>query len=164
MQKEIVIKTGELAIGEKGAIIKTGSIGSCVVVAIFDKVAMVGGLAHAMLPNRKDGEVVARDMVDFNVGNTSAKYADEAVDNLLYGLKKIGAKIENMDAKLVGGASMFKRLTGDKHGIGFQNVESARSVLKKYNVNIDNEDTGGSSGKAVIFNLQTGLVEVITTL
>lgn len=164
MAKEINIKTGELAVESGAVILRTGSIGSCIVIAIFDKSAMVGGLAHAMLPKRKDSEKNDENQADFGSGNISAKYADEAVDNLVYGLKKIGGKIENMEAKLVGGASMFRKLSGDKNGIGFQNIESARNELKKFGIRIDNEDTGGSSGKAVVFNIQTGLVEVVTTL
>lgn len=158
------IKTGELIIEKAGAVIRTGSIGSCVVISIYDSISMVGGLAHCMLPTRKDGSPINYEAVDFSPGNFSAKYADEAVDNLVYGLRKIGGKIENMEAKLVGGASMFRKLSGDKNGIGFQNVESAKARLKKYNILLENEDTGGSSGKEVIFNLQTGIVEVITNL
>lgn len=164
MLKEINIKTGELAVGAEETTFKTGSIGSCIVITIYDRVFKIGGLAHAMLPTRREVELSEKIDVDFLKGNISAKYADEAVDNLLFGLKKLGGKIENMEAKLIGGASMFKKLTGDKNGIGFQNIESARNRLKKFGIYIDNEDTGGSSGKAVNFNLQTGLVEVVTTL
>lgn len=164
MIKNINIKTGELVI-EKGEVnIKTGSIGSCVVITMYDKISKVGGLAHAMLPTRREGVSPTIVDVDFSSGNISAKYTDEAVDNLLYEIKKNGGNIENMEAKLVGGASMFRRLGGDKNGIGFQNIESAKNKLKKYNIYVENEDTGGSSGKTVIFSLQTGLVEVITTL
>lgn len=161
---EIDIKTGELAIGKKDMVLKTGSIGSCVVISVYDKNLNIGGLAHSMLPTRKSGEKLALDTVDFESGNVSAKYVDEAVDNLIYGMKKIGGTIDSMEAKLVGGASMFKKLSGDKNGIGFQNIESARNRLRHYGVLIDNEDTGGSSGKAVSFNLKNGLVEVSTTL
>jgi chemotaxis protein CheD len=164
MSKEINIKTGELAIDSGNTIIKTGSIGSCIVVAIYDNVSIVGGLAHSMLPMRKEGSLNHSNIIDFDIGNASAKYADEAVDNLIYGLKKIGGKIENMSAKLVGGASMFRKLSGDNNGIGHQNTESARNKLNKLGIRIDNEDTGGSSGKSVVFNIQTGLVEVVTTL
>lgn len=100
---------------KSGVGIRTGSIGSCVVIAIYEKVLSIGGLAHAMLPSRRDVvEVIKPDLADFGHGNVSAKYADEAVDNLVYALKKMGGKIENMEAKLVGGASMFKKLSGDK--------------------------------------------------
>jgi chemotaxis protein CheD len=161
---EINIKTGELVIGKKDTTLRTGSVGSCVVISVYDKNLNIGGLAHSMLPTRKSGEKPNLSDIDFEPGNISAKYADEAVDNLIYGMGKMGVTIENMEAKLVGGASMFRRLSGDKNGIGFQNVESARNRLRHYGVLVDNEDTGGSSGKEVSFNLKNGLVEVTTTL
>jgi chemotaxis protein CheD len=164
MENEIQIKTGELIVERDDKIIRTGSIGSCIVICIYDKEAKIGGLAHSMLPTRRDSQKVELGSVDFSPHNTSGKYADESVDNLIYGLKKIGAKIENMEAKLVGGASMFRKLMGDKNGIGFQNIESARNQLKKNGIRIDNEDTGGNSGKAITFNLKNGLVDIITTL
>jgi len=142
--------------------IKTGSVGSCVVIAIYDRNDSVGGLAHAMLPHRRGKK--EEKMTDFKSGNTSAKYADEAVENLVRGIKAKGGDEKKLVAKLVGGASMFKKLTGDKHGIGAQNIESAREKLQSMGIEIDNEDTGGSSGKIVEFHVKNGMVQVNTTL
>jgi len=164
MSKEINIKTGELAVETDSAVIKTGSIGSCVIITLYDKVRKIGGLAHAMLPTRRDGTTPDPSTASFDEGNASAKYVDDAVNNLVYGLKKIGGKIEDTEAKLIGGASMFKKLTGDTHGIGYQNVEAARNKLKSLGIKIENEDTGGGLGRSVIFNLSNGLVEIVTSI
>ena len=87
----INIKTAELAVATNNGIIKTGSVGSCVVISIFDKEKKIGGLAHAMLPTRKvyhnDNSDKTED-IDYAPGNRSSKYADEAVDNLVRGMKK----------------------------------------------------------------------------
>ena len=69
-----------------------------------------------------------------------------------------------MTAKLVGGASMFKKLTGGGHNIGLKNIESARKRLEKLGIKIANEDTGGSSGKLVELHLTNGVLEVNTKL
>jgi len=55
MKNIITIKTAELAVGHNDDIIKTGSVGSCVVIAIYDKETKIGGLAHSMLPERREG-------------------------------------------------------------------------------------------------------------
>ena len=163
MSKVIIIKTGELAVSHNDDIIKTGSIGSCVVVSLYDSNARIGGLAHCMLAKRKT-EKNTESINDIGPGNSSAKYVDEAIDCLLASLEKMGGKKESMVAKLVGGASMFRRLSGDNHGIGWQNVESARKKLAELRIEIENEDTGGSSGKIAEIDLRTGILSVNTTL
>jgi chemotaxis protein CheD len=166
MSDTINIKTSELAVAKNSGIIKTGSVGSCVVISIYDRENKVGGLAHAMLPTRKhksDNDEEAEE-IDYEPGNKSSKYADESVDNLVKGMKKKGANLDNMVAKLVGGASMFKKLTGNSHNIGMKNIESARTRLDELGIKIENEDTGGSSGKLVELHLVNGVLEVNTKL
>lgn len=162
MAKLIEVKTGELAIGVKDDIIKTGSIGSCLVIVLYDGVNRIGGLAHAMLPKGEGSQ--NEEKVDFEPNNNSGKYVKESIDNLIFGIRKQGGQRENLYARLVGGASMFKRLTGDKFGIGYQNIMMGRDFLKQLKIPIENEDTGGSSGKTVEFDIKTGLVSVNTII
>lgn len=162
MNAELEIKTAELAIGQDGDILKTGSVGSCLVIVLYDKEARVGGLAHAMMPT---GDVVAMgQVIDFSPGNNSGKYVNEAIDNLLVGVVKKGANRRKLTARLVGGASMFRRLTGDKYGIGFQNIEAAHMYLKTLGIPIENEDIAGASGKTVEFDLKTGIISINTMI
>jgi chemotaxis protein CheD len=155
MPDEVSVKTGGIAVGAKNLIIKTGSVGSCVVIALYDEVNKIGGLAHAMLPTQRSEKE--------EDGDSPAKYADEAVDKLVEEIEKAGGNKGGLIAKLVGGAAMFKKFVTHKN-IGDQNVISARESLSKYGIHIENEDTGGGMGKSVEMNLATGLVEVKTTL
>jgi len=154
MGKEIVIKTAELAVGHNDDVLQTGSIGSCLVVALYDPENKVGGLAHTMLPyNRKKSST-----------KSPAKYVPEGIDNLVADLEKIGGDKNNFVAKLVGGATMFKRLSGDHHSIGNKNIEIGREHLQELGIKVEKEDTGGGSGKMVDFHLDTGIVSVTTRL
>lgn len=155
MAEIIEIKTAELYVGHNDQIIKTGSVGSCVVIAMYDKEKRVGGLAHAMLPHRKS---------DIIEDKYKARYVDEAIVNLVLGLKAVGSNVKNLSAKLVGGASMFRKLTDEKNSIGLQNVKMAHQKLDELKIPIEAEDTGGSSGKMVIFDLKSGIVDVSTAL
>jgi chemotaxis protein CheD len=155
MSEIIEIKTAELYVGHNDQVIKTGSVGSCVVVALYDKEKKIGGLAHAMLPHRKNNIIENKYL---------ARYVDEAIINLLEDLKLAGSNKKNLVAKLVGGASMFRKLTEEKNSIGTQNIKIARYTLERLNIPIEAEDTGGSSGKMVIFDLRTGIVDVSTAL
>lgn len=76
----------------------------------------------------------------------------------------MGTKPENLKAKLVGGSKMFRFLSGDDHGIGFRNAEMARKQLLLLGIPIESEDVGGSVGRSAEFNIDNGLVQVMTVL
>jgi len=157
MREKITLRTGQMSVAHNDALIETGSIGSCVVVALYDDKVRVGGMAHSMLPTR-------RKKLDSSDKSFSFRYVDEAIQGLLQEVEKAGGKKNNITARLVGGAKMFKHLTGDDEGIGFQNIAKAREVLEGMKIDILSEDVGGSSGRLAVFDLVTGVVEVDTKM
>jgi chemotaxis protein CheD len=157
MGNTINIKTAELAASHNDDIIKTGSIGSCVVISLYDPDNKIGGLAHAMLPSQKHKDHDHGDV------EAEAKYADKAVDNLISEIRKKGGKKDNLIAKLIGGASMFKHLSSG-HSIGKANIESAHNRLQELGIKVESEDTGGTTGKLVEMDLRNGMVKVNTVL
>ena len=70
-----------------------------------------------------------------------------------------GAKKENLEAKLVGGANMFPALKSD---IGKENVLAAKLILKKEGIRLVGESVGGSQGRSVEFPIASGIVTVKT--
>ena len=153
------VKTAEYAVSHNDDIIKTGSVGSCIVITLYDKEKRIGGLAHAMLPEHNKKTTIGDDKKDNN-----AKYVTDAIDLLLEGVIKAGGQQNTLEAKLVGGASMFRRLAHEKHSIGHKNTVAARNYLERLGINIQGEDTGGSSGKIAELNLTNGVLEVNTKL
>lgn len=168
MTSEIItINMAEMAVGSHDTVIRTMSLGSCIAIILYDNKAKVGGMAHVMLPMRK---VASANFVEETQRNnisgsgSVAKFADEAVERLLHEIEKMGAKREDIRAKLVGGAKMFRLLGGDDKGIGFRNAESARSQLSIYGIQIESEDVGGTAGRSVDFNIGNGLAQIITVI
>lgn len=158
MEAQIInINMAEMAVGKEHTRIRTSSLGSCVAIVLYDATTQVGGMAHIMLPSRDDKPA---DVID----EFSAKYADEAVDKLIFEIEKLGGKKECLKAKLVGGAKMFRILSGDNFGVGYRNAEAARIRLKVLNIPIEAEDIGGTVGRAADFNIGNGLVEVVTVI
>ena len=158
MKKKINIRTGQSAVAHKDFILRTDSIGSCIVVAIYDESTQIGGLAHAMLPEEN---VKAKDGGDSEL---QAKYADQAVALLIKDIVAAGGIKRKLEARLIGGAKMFKLLSGDNYGIGYRNIESAKKKLAEVGVPIIKEATGGTVGRLVEFNLANGVIEVITKM
>lgn len=145
----------EMAVGHNDTHIRTGSIGSCVVIVLYDGVAKIGGMAHAMLSTR---------MQNKETGEPSPKYANEAVDLLLKKIETIGGMKERLKAKLIGGAHMFQVFGEEFGGIGNKNVEAAKKRLRELDIPVESADVGGTVGKVAELDLETGLVEVITKI
>ena len=130
----------------------TLGLGSCVGVALYDKVTKVTGLAHVMLPSSKE------------ISNNSniAKFADTGIDETLRLMREKGAKTENIVAKIAGGAQMFafSLRTNDMLNIGERNVKAVKKKLSELNIPIIAEDTGLSHGRTVIIDSNTGIFTI----
>ncbi len=108
-------------------------------------------MAHIMLP----------DSASLNGRNPPYRCADTAIQSLLVGLRRRGAKRRGMVAKMAGGARMF--LDNDISGtpIGEQNLLSIKNLLVAEGIPIIGEDVGGHHGRNVEFNLETGVMIVM---
>lgn len=110
-------------------------LGSCIGLAIVDRMAGVAGLAHIVLPE-------SNDRVD-QVG----KFADTAVPELIARMGKAGAMERRFETALVGGARMFEVSGG--LDIGARNEAAVRAALTKARIHVNAAQTGGSSGRTV---------------
>lgn len=153
MGKVVQVCMGGMSVGKDNVVFSTGGIGSCVVICMFDKERRIGGLAHSMLPKKR--ELVADD------GDSEAKYVDQAILNLISKLVHLGANKDALAAKLVGGATMFNIFHGrDQKSIGEQNIEIAHDELRRHNIKLMGEDVGGTSGKMAEFNVANAILNV----
>jgi len=144
------VNMGEYLVAKKGTLCGIG-IGSCLLICLYDPKTKIGGMAHAMLPSRADVQ--------------SAKYADYAIDIMLDEMQKLGAGRNRIEARLIGGARMFQTQdNANSLNIGEKNTNSAKEKLKKEKIRLTGEDTGGSHGRSVNFDLETGIITVKTVL
>ena len=126
--------------------ITTLGLGSCVGIALRDKVKKVGGLAHIML---SDSTVIANQ-------TNLAKFADTGIDELIRQMEALGARRINMAAKIAGGAMMFAVSSRSSLNVGERNVEAVRKKLKSLGIPILAEDCGLNFGRTVVFYPETG--------
>jgi chemotaxis protein CheD len=65
---------------------------------------------------------------------------------------KLGAKKERLVSKIAGGAQMFSFSSqNDMMKIGERNAQSVKEQLKKHNIPLKFEDTGGNYGRSIEF-------------
>ena len=129
-------------------------LGSCVAVAILDRVRRRGALSHVMLPQQSFG----RRRPDENMH----KYADVAVVAAIQALELVGCRRADMEAKIAGGSHMFDLGWGDQADIGTRNVEEVVRLLAEAGIPLVGSDVGGREGRTVEFIIDTGALIVKT--
>lgn len=148
--KVLLIKMAEMAVVENSQLLKT-TLGSCVGVILHEETKNISGLSHIMLPERLKQ--------DFATG----KYADTAIPALLSRLLKRGGSRKHIRAYLTGGANMFKASSDKKIAtVGEKNIEASKRILEGLQIPIVFEETGGEQGRTVLFDNQSGKIEVKT--
>jgi chemotaxis protein CheD len=147
---EIRVRVADYAVAATGTITTIG-LGSCVAIALYDRIVRVGGLAHVLLPD----QTMSRDR------SNPAKFPGTVVPLLLSEMVRLGARVERITAKIAGGASMFGGLMPSGGiNIGERNVVAAREALAGAKVPIVGEDTGSDYGRSVFLHLEDGRLEV----
>ncbi len=152
MPEVIRVGMGEYAIARAPGEMVALGLGSCVAVCLYDPVQKLGALAHVMLPDSK---------VTKNLSNP-AKFADLAIPLVLAEMEKRGASTDRLIVKIVGGAHMFAPINKDREDIGRRNVAAVEEALAKAGLSPAAKSVGGSSGKSISFDLDTGELRLRT--
>lgn len=151
----LAVRIADLRTGGPGEVLAAVGLGSCVAVAIRDRIRQRGSLAHIMLPQQTEG---CR-----RSGENMCKYADVAVPEAIRALEFIGCRREDMEAKIAGGASIFEfGRAADGGDIGSRNVEAVIRALEEQGVPLLAADVGGREGRTVEFSIDSGELAVKT--
>ena len=119
-------------------------LGSCVAVCLFDKKLEIGGINHFMLPLWN------------GTGLASPKYGNVATEKLIKSMIANGSDVKDLIAKVFGGANQMDS-TMD---IGDRNIAIAKEVLENHGIPIVAENTGGSIGRKLRYETNTGKVKM----
>jgi chemotaxis protein CheD len=138
--KRIFLSPGDVACAAEPTLITT-VLGSCVAVTLWDSERHIGGLNHFVLPPGAQPR-------------SSARYGDVAMEELLQGMERLGAKPRNLRAKVFGGASVLT--AADRDSVGAANVRFALDVLERRGIAIAARRVGGQRGRLLVFNTETG--------
>ncbi|EIC29529.1 MULTISPECIES: chemoreceptor glutamine deamidase CheD [Methylomicrobium] len=144
----VKIVPGEYYVTARPILIVT-VLGSCVAVCVRDRESGIGGMHHFMLPpRRKDGES----------GYDSTDYGNRAMEVLIDHLLGMGARYENLEAKLFGGGDPFRNDRLDN--LGRRTADFIRSYLKLKAIPIVAEDLYDRYPRKIYFFPEQGKVMV----
>ncbi len=174
---DIEVHMGHIAVMKGAHNLITSGVGSCLIITLYDPKLQIGALAHTMVPSSAKRDTEYEQRLSAEVSSEAApagqaclvaeqvstkaeetKYVDVAIDRMLKGLQANGAKRQDLEAKLIGGANMFPTIASDD--IGKDNVLSAKDKLKAEGIKIVGECVGGSQGRSIEFSPTTGVVTV----
>jgi len=126
----------------------TYALGSCIAIAIHDRLANVAGMLHFMLPdsamNRQKAE------------NNPYVFADTGIPRLFQQAYERGADKRRLSVYLLGGAQVVN--TNEDFNIGKRNHLAARKILWKAGVMVHGETVGGNSARTVRLENRSGRV------
>ena len=118
-------------------------------IALYDTVKKIAALIHIMLP----------DSHAFKSVTNPYKFADLAIPLILEEMTKRGCIKKNVVAKIAGGASMFKFSEKSINSyIGNRNIEAVREAISREGIIIAAEDVGGSKGRTMFVESESGKV------
>jgi chemotaxis protein CheD len=152
---EFMVGMGEFKVAEPPDVLIAIGLGSCVAVAVHDEATRIGGLAHIMLPC----------LAEAHDKSHPTRFTDFAIDEMINQMRRRGARLEDLRAKIFGGANMFPKIISSASNIdvGKRNVSSVRDELRKHNVAIVAEEVGDHMGRTVLFDPEDGSVVVKTS-
>lgn len=147
MAEMIKVGMADLKVCHAPDAVTTLGLGSCVGVALYDKVTKIAGLVHVMLP----------DSTQVRQNQNRAKFADTGIDELIKAMISAGASKSRFTAKIAGGAQMFAFSgNSDMLRVGERNVEAVKRKLNALGIPILAEDTGLNFGRTVEFYPDSG--------
>jgi len=123
--RKVHVIQGEFYVTDEPDLVLTTILGSCVAACMRDPVAGVGGMNHFLLPGD-----------DLRQGEGGLRYGVQAMELLVNGLLRRGARRDRLEAKLFGGGRLIDGLTD----VGDQNAAFAERFLRDEGVQF----TGGS--------------------
>jgi chemotaxis protein CheD len=131
---------GESHVSADPSAMMTTILGSCVAACLFDQRAGVGGMNHFLLPGEEGG------------GDEDLRFGVNAMELLINGLLRLGARRDNLRAKLFGGARMVAGLSD----IGAKNAAFANRFLEREGLPCVGGSLGGDHARRIQFWPVTG--------
>lgn len=152
-RKVLIVAMGDLLISnDPVAQLVTFSLGSCVGVSIYDPVAKVGGMLHAMLPD-----------CNLNLERAATHphmFVNSGLPALFHAVYALGALKQRLVVKLAGGAEFMDK--NKIFNIGVRNIGMVVDLLHRNGVSLGAQDIGGFESRTMRLELATGVVTLDT--
>jgi chemotaxis protein CheD len=139
----VKLMPGEFFVSQDDIVLST-VLGSCVSACMWDRVSLVGGMNHFMLPGSTGQTGAATDLLGL-----AGRYGVFAMEQLINELIKRGARKSNLEAKLFGGGAVLKNFT--TLNVGQRNAEFVLGFLRTEGIRVASQDLLDVFPRRVVF-------------
>ena len=146
MESKITVGIADMKMAQGSGMLITYALGSCIGICLYDQRIKLASLIHIMLPlNMEPGR------------KNTMKYADTGIRETLRQMESKGASRSRITAKIAGGAKMFEVSGSNGLGnIGQRNIESVKATVRRENIRLLAEHTGGTVARTLLFDVVSG--------
>jgi len=149
----IEVQMGKMELAQAPDRVVTRGLGSCLGITIYDPLKKIGALVHPMLP----------DIDKSKIKSNPSRFVNSGIILALEELERKGCSRSRMQVKVFGGAHMFSFINADSAlNVGLKNIDMAHTIFKSLNLKILVEEVGGTFGRTVELDAETGKVLVKT--
>jgi chemotaxis protein CheD len=141
-----IVAVGDMKVGKDGDVLVTHALGSCLGLIVYDPVARVGGLLHAMLPLSRINPQKAE--------SHPYMFVDRGVPLLFKTVYQMGGQKQRLIVKAAGCGSPLGKNAMFK--IGERNYTVLKKLLWKNSILLEAEDVGGTDSRTVHVDIATG--------
>ncbi len=125
-------------------------LGSCVAACLYDPQAKIAGMNHFLLANPRYSRSMPVSLTD------AGRYGLLAMELLINGMLKKGAKKERLRAKVFGGGAVLPGVSEDNFNcVGNVNSRFVREFMQTEKIPLESEDLGGNFGRIIVFRTDT---------
>jgi chemotaxis protein CheD len=136
---------GQLAVAKNDGVLRT-LVGSCIGIALYDRVHKVAGLVHVVLPASRDDS------------QPPGKFVDTAIPALVREMTRLAGVGIRPTARFAGGANMFA--TAAVRTIGEQNIDATERVLSEMGIAVVGRHCGGDQGRRMSLDSTSGVITI----
>jgi chemotaxis protein CheD len=151
---QLLVGMAEIEVAKPPAVFTCLGLGSCIGFFAYDPRVQVAGMVHIMLP-----EAFKERPLD-----KPGKFADTGIPELLRLMSAQGANTSRLIVAYSGGAQVFRFGANQesKLDIGARNAVATADIVKKMGFRCLAFDVGGSSGRTMVAEMETGVIRVRT--
>jgi len=143
--KQLFLNPGEHHASNEKVTIRT-ILGSCVAACLWDEPNKVIGMNHFLLADKHGADNKPFTQTE------AGKYGVYAMELLINAMIKLGARRENLRAKVFGGSSILNPERADSFiAVGEANSRFVLEFLRTDGIRLVNSDLGGTSGRVIYF-------------
>ena len=138
---------GDHYVSDEDVIIGT-LLGSCVSACLYDPLKRVVGMNHFMLTDKKCAGSVPLCLTE------AGRYGVHAMELIINGMLRLGARKDRFHAKVFGGSSLFSvnPEADDFNGVGETNSRFILEFLQCEGIKLVASNLGGNEGRVIRFH------------